>query len=1024
MGIRSTDILDGMTKVIRILTSLVFGAALAPSVPAQTFGPQVTISTAAPCASSVAADDIDGDGVIDVVSYSRTTNTNFDAKVAWYQNQGAGEFALPVVLSASFQSGGQLRSVDIDGDADADLVVSSPYDGLFWFENLGGGTFAASQYLGGLTANGLVLEDIDGDGLADISASGLTTSPTSPYQLFWIRNLGGGSFGAPQVIYDYASGQGSYFDVGDIDGDGDIDFALCYKTGGTFLNGQVTWLESLGGGQFAPERVVDCCVSASGRIRCKDLDSDGLCDVAVYRQDTGSPFNTPQVEIFWNESAGLNWSSSTADGPWNVGFKAADFDLDNEVDLAGVSGGNPGSIGWSRNLRGRQFSSQEVISPLASGNDLDVADLDGDGDLDLLSASCSSARIAWYENLTVSDCNGNGVIDELDITVGTSSDCNGNGVPDECELLEGVAGDCNGNGVLDSCELLSGAALDCNGNGVLDCCEVTTFAGVSQLVNAAPLGAPWSLEDADLDLDGDLDLVVGARGQGSIFWYANDGTGRFGEQRTVTTAAEGVFSIVAFDADGDGDDEIVAAESVSDSVVLYLNDGANFGVQIVLDASLDGPRSVAAGDVDGDGDLDVIAGSLNDDTVAWYPNMSGTGFGARQTITTNADFVLCVGTLDVDGDGDLDVISASRDDDAVRIFENLGSGAAWSTHLVASIDQPSCVRSADLNGDGREDLAVTSVSDGALYWVENLGPAVAFGAPTLLSSSIDRASSLAISDFDLDGDFDLVTSSYGESQSSCGEIAWFENLGGGVLREKSVVAGGLQQAAFVLAADFNGNGWPDIASTVWLGGEVDVYRNQLDSLSAVDCDANGVPDDCDIAAGAADCDADGVLDICQIAADPTLDLDANGTLDACEAIGTTYCSPAVANSTGFPGVVTILGNETVFLNDFKVSARQLPTSAFGYFIASTTPGSVFPVSNSVGTLCVIGSVGRGVGGGIVNSGSDGFFYGSVNLNAMPQPVGTVMVQPGDTWHFQAWHRDASGGQTTSNFTDAVAVTFQ
>ena len=60
----------------------------------------------------------------------------------------------------------------------------------------------------------------------------------------------------------------------------------------------------------------------------------------------------------------------------------------------------------------------------------------------------------------------------------------------------------------------------------------------------------------------------------------------------------------------------------------------------------------------------------------------------------------------------------------------------------------------------------------------------------------------------------------------------------------------------------------------------------------------------------------------------------------------------------------------------------------------------------------------------MNSGPDGFFYGSVNLNAVPQPVGTVMVQPGDTWHFQAWHRDASGGQTTSNFTDAVAVTFQ
>ena len=50
---------------------------------------------------------------------------------------------------------------------------------------------------------------------------------------------------------------------------------------------------------------------------------------------------------------------------------------------------------------------------------------------------------------------------------------------------------------------------------------------------------------------------------------------------------------------------------------------------------------------------------------------------------------------------------------------------------------------------------------------------------------------------------------------------------------------------------------------------------------------------------------------------------------------------------------------------------------------------VLPVANSVGALCVIGSVGRGIGGGIVNSGPDGFFCGNVNLTAMPQPTGTL-----------------------------------
>ena len=47
----------------------------------------------------------------------------------------------------------------------------------------------------------------------------------------------------------------------------------------------------------------------------------------------------------------------------------------------------------------------------------------------------------------------------------------------------------------------------------------------------------------------------------------------------------------------------------------------------------------------------------------------------------------------------------------------------------------------------------------------------------------------------------------------------------------------------------------------------------------------------------------------------------------------------------------------------------------------------------------------------------------INVNAIAQPSGTTPISPGETWHFQAWHRDANP-TLTSNFTDAVAVTFQ
>jgi len=61
------------------------------------------------------------------------------------------------------------------------------------------------------------------------------------------------------------------------------------------------------------------------------------------------------------------------------------------------------------------------------------------------------------------DCNGNGVADSTDLNLGTSLDTNGNGIPDECE-------DCDGNAVLDPLDILLGAA-DVNGNGVPDRCE-------------------------------------------------------------------------------------------------------------------------------------------------------------------------------------------------------------------------------------------------------------------------------------------------------------------------------------------------------------------------------------------------------------------------------------------------------------------------------------------------------------------------------------------------------------------------
>ena len=122
--------------------------------------------------------------------------------------------------------------------------------------------------------------------------------------------------------------------------------------------------------------------------------------------------------------------------------------------------------------------------------------------------------------------------------------------------------------------------------------------------------------------------------------------------------------------------------------------------------------------------------------------------------------------------------------------------------------------------------------------------------------------------------------------------------------------------------------------------------------------------------------------------------------------------------------MTAVGSAQVAANNLTVIASQLPLSTFGFFLTSRDQGSTFPVNNSQGRLCVGGFIGRYVGPGqIQNSGASGSFSLALDLTAMAHPQNPVSAQPGETWNFQAWHRDANP-MATSNFTDAVAVTFQ
>ena len=125
--------------------------------------------------------------------------------------------------------------------------------------------------------------------------------------------------------------------------------------------------------------------------------------------------------------------------------------------------------------------------------------------------------------------------------------------------------------------------------------------------------------------------------------------------------ADGGESVFAADMDGDGDMDIVSASYSDDTIAWYENNGATDPSCSAANiaTSADGATSVFVADMDNDGDMDIVSASFNDDAIAWYENNGAAdpSFTAAD-IATSADNPYSVFAADMDNDGDMDIVSA------------------------------------------------------------------------------------------------------------------------------------------------------------------------------------------------------------------------------------------------------------------------------------------------------------------------------------------------------------------------------
>jgi uncharacterized repeat protein (TIGR01451 family) len=355
--------------------------------------------------------------------------------------------------------------------------------------------------------------------------------------------------------------------------------------------------------------------------------------------------------------------------------------------------------------------------------------------------------------------------------------------------------------------------------------QITTgqLFGDQQIISTQDFNAR-SAHAADMDDDGDMDVLYAGTLVNRIFWLENLGGGLFGPEQIITTQVDDPESVYTADLDGDGDMDVISASYLDDKIAWYENQGAGvFGEQQIISTVANGASYVHAADLDTDGDMDVISASVNDGKIAWYENLGEGLFGSQQIISVISE-VRSVYAADLDGDGDMDVLSASVSafaTDNIAWYENLGGGLFGDYQSFPTLtDAAQSVFSSDLDGDGDMDVLFGSAfGSDRLAWCENLGAGV-FGYQQIISTQADTRIIVLSTDLDGDGDEDVLSASKLDDK-----IAWYENLGGGLFGDQQIISTQWRDPNSLRTADIDGDGDMDVLSSSFQDSKVFWFEN-------------------------------------------------------------------------------------------------------------------------------------------------------------------------------------------------------
>jgi hypothetical protein len=536
---------------------------------------------------AVAVADFSNDGLLDLVL------GNAGAPSQFYVGNGDGSFAGPVNIPNTGRDLRQVIAGDLNNDGWFDLLLINPFDPSQVLLNNKTGNFVAPVDLpgSGQLSSGGTLADFNGDGWLDIVLANYGIG--TPSQLY--LNNGSGTF--PRAENLPGTGTiGRPAAAGDLTGDGRVDLVIGNDTlpNLVFVN--------VGGSLYGqPEELISKAVNDNqGPSVMGDLDNDGDLDLINFNNITllSETIIDRASRLFLNNGDGTFAPATEL----NLGFRIwravlGDMDADNDLDIVmAINDTVPANGQVVFNEGGGSFSEPVPIadSDLTSSLALDLGDMDGDGDLDVILADTAGTSRVYFND-------GAGNFPENTRLVGAC-----------CTSLAVQTGDLDGDGDLD---IVLGNQV--SNSQVFFNLGAGDFSGPTSLRGSLSTAG---MALADYNGDGWLDILLTNYGQASQIYY-NRGAGVFDTFTLLPGSGNYSTTVVATDVNGDGNIDIVYAASTGQSAQIYLNDGQGsfFSPFVLAGSAAQGEGAgIVAGDIDRDGAIDLV---ISPGSVLAYNNL-------------------------------------------------------------------------------------------------------------------------------------------------------------------------------------------------------------------------------------------------------------------------------------------------------------------------------------------------------------------------------------------------------------------